>query len=176
MLNESKFRVPLGLVELTTVQRDSLAVTRGMSIFNITTNQSETYNGTAWIGSTLLTTYIKAGIITFVASVVPVSTKVGYITLESETIYETDAPQSKCTSLVAPSAVTVLDIRRITSVGTDTSLGSITFGSGSLVGVVSMTGVTLPSNDTIYVLSPNNTNGMEDLFINLTGKSLIPVY
>lgn len=210
----SKHYSPIVHVKLTTTQRDAIASPEsGMEIYNITSNQLEHYNGSAWVSgggiSTLIgltdtpnsygtvgqvpavnsggtglewvdsvtsNSFIKAGLQGFFAAIVPTSTKLILMVLEEEIIFETNAPQSKFKAITAPSGAVSFDIRRITAGGTDSSIGSIDFANGATDGTVTITAITIPIGDIIYIQSPADVLGLADLFINLVGKNIVPLY
>jgi hypothetical protein len=116
-----------------------------------TTGQALTVNATTdaveWTNTgdvNTTTTYIKAGLMGFLSDLIPAGVKLILMILEEEIIFEVNAPQSKIKALLAPSSNLVLDIRRLTSGGSDTSIGSINFVAGTNDATVSMSAVTIP--------------------------------
>ena len=105
-----------------------------------------------------------------------VSSKLVLMVLKEDIIFEANTPQAIMQATVAPSGALALDIRRITTAGVDTSIGTVNFASGAKSGSVTMSTVTIPTADTIYIESPADVLGIEDLFIDLVGKSILPVY
>ncbi|MCK5920723.1 MAG: hypothetical protein KAG66_07260, partial [Methylococcales bacterium] len=134
-------------------------------------------NGSEWVDSlNPNNTYIKAGLMGFFSGVLVADSKLIYMVLEEDLIYDNSASQSTIKALVPPTSNLSLDIRKVTSGGADSSIGSINIATGTGLGSVSLTAITIPTGDAIYILAPADTLDCADLFLNLTGKSLLPIY
>ena len=168
-------------VRLTTAERDLIpAPLAGMTIYNTTLDVVQNHNGSNWVDTggdiSSTTTFIKAGLMGFFSSDLPTDTKIIFMQVEEDLIYEANAPQSSIKALVVPTANLVIPIRRLSAAGVDTSIGSITIDSTTGIGAVSLAAITIATGDSIYLVTPADTLGCADLFLNLTGKSLLPLY
>ena len=159
---------------LTTYRPDTLPI--GGTNTQVLAKASGQDYDVQWVDSVTSNSFIKAGLQGFFAATVPTSTKLILMVLEEELIFETNAPQSKFKAVTAPSGAVAFDIRRITAGGTDSSIGSIDFANGATDGTGTITAITIPIGDIIYIQSPADVLGLADLFINLVGKNIVPLY
>jgi hypothetical protein len=86
---------------------------------------------------------------------------------------------SKFYSVVAPSDTVIFTIIKevFNNYGTPNVLGTVTFVANNNDGLLSFTSQqVIQPNDMLYLLSPNDTYGMQDLFINLYGYSVMPIH
>ena len=173
----SKHYSPIVHVKLTTTQRDAIASPEsGMEIYNITSNQLEHYDGTAWIGGNGIGN-IKNGLIGYVPGLVPKNIKILFHIMDTETTFPANVPNSVATCETAPSSTVVLTINRRLSNGTVNGVGTVQFVGGSLTGTISFsTQVVVAVGQSFYIETPSDTFGMSDLFVNILGYTSLPTY
>jgi len=172
--SQVKFKVPVGLIELTQAQRDALPVKkRGMHIWNIDANRVETYDGTKWIGNELSNN--NSGLFMFINGGIPTNSRIALQIQDVRTLFTKELPNSRAYCVSPPTQNTTFNIFKETNnnYGVATNIGQITFAANANNGVFSFPNDEIIQQfDMIYVVSPNNTFTMEDLFINMFGLRL----
>lgn len=175
----SKHLTPVIHVKLTTTQRDALTAEEGMEIYNLTTDRLEFYDGTQWRagGST---GNLEAGLYMYTNGGTPTNSRLAMQITHFPTTFPVSIPNSRFYSRVPPSGGNVIfTIKKelFNNYGTAIDIGTITFVDGNSNGSVSFTTQeTLAKGDLLYIQTPVNVNGMEDVFLYVRGYSGTPLY
>lgn len=161
---------------LTTTQRDTLTPLIGDTIFNITDDELQSYDGVGWTSAKRLK--IRDGIRTFIRDVVPINTNLSFTKMSIQTTFEAGAPLSKCHALFPPTDTVTLNIVKSVSPYTvDTTIGTLTWTTGNATPVISLTTTTVfEIDDLLKLVSPTDVFGMRDVSIDLVGWTLMPIY
>jgi len=174
MAPQVKFKVPVGLIELTQAQRDALPVKeRGMHIWNIDAIRVETYDGTNWVGNELANN--NSGLFMYINGGVPTESRIALQIQDVRTRFTAALPNSRAYCVSPPTQNTVFDLVKETNnnYGVPVVIGQITFAANASNGVFTFpTDEIIQQFDMLYVKSPVNTFTMEDLFINMYGLRL----
>jgi len=174
------FLVPIGLVNLTTTQRNAITTPAiGATIYNTTTGAQETWDGTAWGQGVTVATQINAGMFAYINGAVPINSKVVMQIADVAISFPVGIPGSVVYADTAPTADCDFTIHQeaASAFGTVIDLGTISFTANNNNASFTFTATaSIGKGDLIYVKSPADTYGAQDVFFNILGTSFIPVY
>ena len=171
-----KFLTSITLPNCTTVERDALTPEAGDIIFNTDANAQEVYNGMAW--GSYISTNVDSGVRGYIMGAVPVNTTLVFNRFNTPTVFEIAIAKSKIMALTTPTDTVTINIFKSTSpYDVDVQIGSFTFAQGAMTPSITFANKhTLQIDDIIKVISPNDTHGMRDLYIDIVGHTKLPVY
>lgn len=165
-----------GLATVTETQRDALSPQVGDTIFNTDAQESQSYNGAGW--SSVSALRINDGMRTFIRGAVPVNTIIVFNKISIPTTYEVGIATSQFHCLTPPTDTVVVDIIKTSApYSTDVNIGTLTWTVGASVPTVSFTSlIPLAITDIIKIVTPADTYGIKDMYIDLIGHTLMPIY
>jgi len=177
---------PLRLPRLTQSQVDNLDLNQfqdGDLIENITIHRVIKLQGTTWTALSEFdfeTVPIASSLSGFISGGIDVNALVMAHIFDVETTFPVDAPGSVVKPFNPPigSNLTLEIVKIHPDTLVETVIGTITFTADS----TSNATVSIPTekvflvNDIIGLKSPNDTLGISNIFVNILGHSLVPVY
>jgi hypothetical protein len=122
---------------------------------------------------------VRNGLFGYINGIVPASSKVLLQIADTLITFESGVTGSRAYCLSAPTSDCSFAVYKEESgsYGTQTILGMINFTAGNNNGTFDFSNTaTVGTGDLLYVQSPSELYGLQDLFINLNGKSSYPAY
>jgi len=175
---------PLRLKTMTTLERNQLEnVEVGSIIYNSTTDAVEEYTSEGWDGdgggTDISVVKVDTGIVAFMPNAMISEKKLVIQKVEREMTLPIGIPYSQAYCDEPPILDVVLGIHTALHPLYDlpTQLGTITFTPGSKSGVFHFPAqAVIGVGNIIYIESPLDTGGIRDVYVNVLGYSLFPLY